>query len=103
MHAACLPACNPQLTRPLWPPRQRSRLPSPCLCINHLRLSADAIAEFHIANNDFEGDLSALAGSHLSTVTVHENPKLCGMVPSSVRYAKGYNPAGTALGQPCPA
>eukprot|EP00878_Enallax_costatus_P018038 GHUV01018966.1.p1 GENE.GHUV01018966.1~~GHUV01018966.1.p1 ORF type:complete len:307 (+),score=67.63 GHUV01018966.1:355-1275(+) len=54
-----------------------------------------AIAELHLAGNDFEGTLDMFAGSHLTTVTVHENPKLCGMVPHSVRYAKGYNPAPT--------
>jgi hypothetical protein len=42
-----------------------------------------------------------LVSGHLTTVTVHNNPKLCGMVPANVRYAKNYNPAGTGLGKPC--
>lgn len=37
----------------------------------------------------------------LTYVKVHNNPQLCGMVPASVRYAHGYNPANTRLGQPC--
>jgi hypothetical protein len=61
------------------------------------------ITQLHLANNDFEGDLSAVVNSSLTTVTVHNNPKLCGMVPASVRYAKDYNPANTRLGQPCQA
>lgn len=68
-------------------------------CRNPTTLAA--ISELHLAGNDFEGNLDMFAGSHLTTVTVHENPKLCGMVPSSVRYAKSYNPAGTNLGKPC--
>eukprot|EP01023_Acetabularia_acetabulum_P023869 TRINITY_DN231_c1_g1_i1.p1 TRINITY_DN231_c1_g1~~TRINITY_DN231_c1_g1_i1.p1 ORF type:complete len:281 (+),score=49.54 TRINITY_DN231_c1_g1_i1:180-1022(+) len=55
-----------------------------------------------LANNDFEGNLDALAGTHLIRVNTHNNPKLCGMVPASVRYAKGYNPKDTGLGKPCP-
>lgn len=54
-----------------------------------------------INDNDIEGDLSALAATSLMTVGVHNNPKLCGMVPASVRFAHGYNPSGTHLGQPC--
>lgn len=54
-----------------------------------------------INDNDIEGDLSALAATSLMTVGVHNNPKLCGMVPASVRFAHGYNPSGTRLGQPC--
>jgi hypothetical protein len=63
---------------------------------------SSSIAQLHLANNNFNGNLSALADSHLTTVTVHNNPQLCGMVPSSVRYAKNYNPLNTKLGQPCP-
>eukprot|EP00879_Flechtneria_rotunda_P029408 GHRR01031811.1.p2 GENE.GHRR01031811.1~~GHRR01031811.1.p2 ORF type:complete len:155 (-),score=26.41 GHRR01031811.1:1021-1485(-) len=59
------------------------------------------LTQLHLADNDFEGDLSAVAAGHLTTVTVYNNPKLCGMVPATVRYAKNYNPAGTRLGQPC--
>jgi hypothetical protein len=36
-------------------------------------------------------------------VNVHNNEKLCGMVPGAVRWAKGYNPFGTNLGKPCSA
>eukprot|EP00879_Flechtneria_rotunda_P016966 GHRR01017762.1.p1 GENE.GHRR01017762.1~~GHRR01017762.1.p1 ORF type:complete len:111 (+),score=32.61 GHRR01017762.1:410-742(+) len=59
------------------------------------------LTQLHLADNDFEGNLSAVAAGHLTTVTVYNNPKLCGMVPATVRYAKNYNPAGTRLGQPC--
>lgn len=66
-----------------------------------LRNFASSITQFQIAHNDFEGDLSALSPSRLMIALVNDNPKLCGMVPASVRYAKGYNPANTRLGQPC--
>jgi hypothetical protein len=59
------------------------------------------LTQLLLADNDFEGDLGALNSSRLMIVSVHSNPKLCGMVPAGVRYAKGYNPAGTRLGQPC--
>eukprot|EP01026_Neomeris_dumetosa_P027553 TRINITY_DN22395_c0_g1_i3.p2 TRINITY_DN22395_c0_g1~~TRINITY_DN22395_c0_g1_i3.p2 ORF type:complete len:299 (-),score=37.39 TRINITY_DN22395_c0_g1_i3:99-926(-) len=62
----------------------------------------DTLTGILIANNDLEGDLRALAGTKLIKVNVHNNPKLCGMVPLAVRYAQGYNPYNTALGQPCP-
>lgn len=55
-----------------------------CACRN----VAPYLTQFHIARNDFEGHLSMLAGGHLTTVTVHDNPKLCGMVPATVRFAK---------------
>lgn len=42
-----------------------------------------------------------LAKSKLMFVSLHSNAGLCGMVPASIRYASGYNPAGTRLGQPC--
>lgn len=77
-------------------------LPFACVATRS-NATAQAITQFHIAHNDFEGDLSMITNSHLTTVTVHQNPKLCGMVPASVRYAKGYDPAGTGLGKPCPA
>ena len=57
--------------------------------------------KLELAHNSLSGSLSALAGSKLMYVSVHSNERLCGMVPSSVRYASGYNPAGTRLGQPC--
>ncbi|GBF87969.1 hypothetical protein Rsub_00681 [Raphidocelis subcapitata] len=62
---------------------------------------SDTLTQLLLAHNDFEGDLSALGASKLMIVSVHNNPKLCGMVPASIRFAKGYNPAGTRLGQPC--
>jgi len=52
-------------------------------------------------NNDLSGPLGALAGFSLFRVTVHNNAGLCGMVPASVKYANGYDPTGTKLGQPC--
>ncbi|CAD7704680.1 unnamed protein product [Ostreobium quekettii] len=54
-----------------------------------------------VNDNDLEGDLSGLSSTPLMKVGIHNNPKLCGMVPASVRYAHGYNPVGTRLGQPC--
>eukprot|EP01025_Chloroclados_australasicus_P014660 TRINITY_DN1688_c0_g2_i2.p2 TRINITY_DN1688_c0_g2~~TRINITY_DN1688_c0_g2_i2.p2 ORF type:complete len:275 (-),score=20.22 TRINITY_DN1688_c0_g2_i2:195-1019(-) len=62
----------------------------------------DTMTGILLANNDLEGDLHSLAGVKLIKVNVHNNPKLCGMVPLSVRYAKGYNPYNTGLGKPCP-
>lgn len=104
---------------------------------------SDTITQLQLASNDFEGDLSALNASRLMIVSVHDNPRLCGMVrrragacapghvaftlaarettvpgthahtthsahtlthtqiPASVRYAKGFNPRNTRLGQPC--
>jgi hypothetical protein len=59
------------------------------------------LTELHIASNNLTGDLRPLRGVRLFTVTVHDNPGLCGMVPAGVRYAAGYNPEGTRLGQPC--
>ena len=53
-------------------------------------------------NNDFEGDLSVVSGARLGVVSTADNPKLCGMVPASVRWAHGYNPYNTSLGMPCP-
>lgn len=35
--------------------------------------------------------------------TMAHNPKLCGMIPAGIRYAHGFDPAGTRLGQPCDA
>lgn len=35
------------------------------------------------------------------SVSTADNPKLCGMVPASVRWAHGYNTHNTSLGMPC--
>ncbi|KAI8466186.1 MAG: hypothetical protein J3K34DRAFT_434556 [Monoraphidium minutum] len=67
------------------------------------RSISSALTQLLLSHNDFEGDLSMLGASRLMIVSVNDNPRLCGMVPASVRYAKGYNPANTRLGQPCPA
>ncbi|GMH43783.1 hypothetical protein BSKO_11717 [Bryopsis sp. KO-2023] len=61
----------------------------------------DSLTAFLVAGNDLEGDLSPLSTSHLIRVSLQDNPKLCGMVPASVRYAVGYDPTGTRLGEPC--
>lgn len=63
--------------------------------------AAARLTELHVASNNLTGDLRPLRGMRLFTVTVHENPGLCGMVPAGVRWAAGFNPAGTRLGQPC--
>ncbi|KAF5834401.1 hypothetical protein DUNSADRAFT_8956 [Dunaliella salina] len=57
--------------------------------------------ELWLDGNNFEGDLSALGPTRLAYALVHNNPGLCGMIPASVRFAHGFNPAGTRLGQPC--
>jgi hypothetical protein len=59
------------------------------------------LTELHLASNRLEGNLNALSKVRLFTATVHENPGLCGMVPAGVRYAAGYDPKGTRLGEPC--
>lgn len=63
---------------------------------------ADRLSWIEISDNDLEGDLSVLGAAHLVIASVHNNKKLCGMVPSTVRHAKLYNPTGTGLGHPCP-
>jgi hypothetical protein len=72
-----------------------------CHWYSSCRNFAPYLTQFHIARNDYEGDLSMLAGGHITTATVHDNPKLCGMVPATIRFAKGYNPGNTNLGKPC--
>jgi len=44
------------------------------------------LGELWLDTNDFEGDLSVLGPTRLAYVTVNDNPRLCGMVPASVRY-----------------
>ena len=41
------------------------------------------------------GNLYALSDHYLANVGTQNNPKLCGMVPLSVRYAHGYNSHNT--------
>ncbi|PNH00488.1 hypothetical protein TSOC_013688 [Tetrabaena socialis] len=62
---------------------------------------AGVLNVLELAHNDFAGDLMPLAEARPMAVTVHNNPRLCGMVPTGIRFANGYNPAGTRLGQPC--
>lgn len=61
----------------------------------------ESLTAILLSGNDLEGDLSALAPAHLIRVAIHDNPKLCGMVPATVRYAVGYDPTNTRLGEPC--
>lgn len=61
----------------------------------------ESLTALTLAGNSLEGDLYPLGAASPFRVTVHDNPGLCGMVPASVRYAKGYNPHNTRLGQPC--
>ena len=62
---------------------------------------SNTLNQLELAHNDLSGDLSALGPTKLMHVSLHSNAGLCGMVPASVRYASGYNPSGTRLGQPC--
>lgn len=53
-------------------------------------------------NNQFEGALDMFSdASTMQLVSSANNPALCGMVPASLRWAHGYNPHNTSLGQPC--
>ena len=63
----------------------------------------DTLFYLLLYNNNFEGDLAMFSGANLGVVSTSDNPNLCGMVPASVRWAHGYNPHNTSLGQPCPA
>lgn len=53
-----------------------------------------------LANNNFTGNLYNMP-QNLLLVETANNLDLCGMVPASVRWAKGFNPSRTKLGQPC--
>lgn len=57
--------------------------------------------QIELKKNNLQGDLMGLAEARLMLVSVNDNPGLCGMVPAGVRFARGYNPANTRLGQPC--
>ena len=56
-----------------------------------------------VSKNDVEGPIDkALASAvGLQAVGLKGNAKLCGPVPSSVRWAVGYDAEGTGLGKPC--
>ena len=45
----------------------------------------ERLNELWLDGNDFEGDLAVLGPTRLAYAQVHNNPKLCGMVPASVR------------------
>ena len=65
------------------------------------RLAA-LLTQITLDNNDLEGNLYPLAGHSLINVGTANNPRLCGMVPTGVRFAHGFNPHNTRLGLPCP-
>jgi hypothetical protein len=52
-------------------------------------------------NAGLTGHVLGLSGTHLQVAMLSPNAGLCGPVPSSVRWAVGFNTTGTALGQPC--
>ena len=54
-----------------------------------------------MANNNLTGNLYNMP-QNLYYVETANNRGLCGMVPASVRWSRGYNPSNTGLGQPCP-
>lgn len=64
--------------------------------------TAAHLNQLGLDNNDFEGNLYPLAQHSMVSFTVHNNPKLCGMVPVGVRYGHGFNFYNTGLGMPCP-
>ncbi|KAG2485326.1 hypothetical protein HYH03_015908 [Edaphochlamys debaryana] len=55
----------------------------------------------HLAHNQLKGELTGLSNVRLMQVTTDNNAGLCGMVPAGIRFANGFNPYGTRLGQPC--
>ncbi|KXZ47995.1 hypothetical protein GPECTOR_31g358 [Gonium pectorale] len=62
---------------------------------------AGSLNGLELAHNNLEGDLMGLASVRPMYVTISDNPRLCGMVPAGIRFAHGYNPYNTRLGQPC--
>lgn len=62
---------------------------------------SNTMSELTLSNNDFEGNFYSMP-QNLFFVETANNPKLCGMIPASVRWAHGFNPARTGLGKPCP-
>ncbi len=106
--ATCL--CTSHMTVPVM---QAVKHMCMCRCLGHhsavhcsdgflLRSNlTDTLFILFLYNNDFEGDLSVVSGANLGVVSTADNPKLCGMVPASVRWAHGYNPHNTSLGMPC--
>jgi len=62
----------------------------------------DTLSAFEIHDNIIFGPLYPLASARsLMRTAVHFNEGLCGAVPGPVRWAEGFNPAGTGLGTPC--
>jgi hypothetical protein len=60
-----------------------------------------SLGVFRASKTNLTGDLLGLAGAPLQVVSISNAPGLCGPVPASVRWASGYDPAGTRLGRPC--
>jgi hypothetical protein len=60
-----------------------------------------SLGVFLVAGNGLSGDVLGLAGAPLQVVSMAGNGGLCGPVPASVRWAKGYDATGTRLGAPC--
>ncbi len=71
------------------------------LSTHECRNLSDTLNQLDVAHNQLTGNLNALASFKLMYASVHSNSGLCGMLPASVRYASGFNPAGTGLGRPC--
>ena len=65
--------------------------------------NSDTFGIITLANMKMTGNLYGLGGTTQMLLTeLANNPGLCGMVPATVRYARGYNPWKTGLGKPCP-
>lgn len=62
---------------------------------------SSSLNQLDISHNSLTGDLRYLAHTRLMVARMHSNQGLCGPVPASVRWASGFNPAGTSLGLPC--
>lgn len=73
-------------------------VPSTFITYNELK----PLVIFRMVNNSFSGDLYPLSRSQVQGVSIANNPKLCGMIPNSIRYAHGFNTLNTGLGRPCP-
>jgi hypothetical protein len=64
--------------------------------------TSTTLYQLTLHNNLFDGNLYPLKNHKLTSVTFHNNPELCGMVPVGVRFARGFNYHNTRLGLPCP-